>query len=263
MAAVVEYRVPDELSDAERERLGHLTTLADRGSAGTLARLGVDAGWACLEVGAGNGSLARWLADRVGPTGRVVATDVDDRFVEVGGAAHLAFRLHDITSGPPEEQAFDVAHARAVLEHLPARDVALANMVAATKPGGLVVVEDIDWHHFDAQPLPEPFATAHFALRRAAVDGYGYDPYYGGRLHLALADVGLVDVEVRGRVFTMRGGTPSAEWYVAAIANALPGLVAAGALSQADADAAIAQARDPAFVLQSQVSNAAWGRVPS
>jgi hypothetical protein len=126
-----------------------------------------------------------------------------------------------------------------------------------------VVIEDIDWHHFDAQPLPEPFATAHFALRRAAVDGYGYDPYYGGRLHLALADAGLVDVDVRGRVFTMRGGTPSAEWYVGAIANALPGLVAAGALTQSDADAVITQARDPSFVVQSQVSNAAWGRVPT
>src|SRR6478609_6408021 len=120
---MVEYRVPDELADAERERLGHLTTLADRGSAGTLARLGVDEGWACLEVGAGNGSLARWLAERVGPTGRVVATDVDDRFVEVGDAPQLTFRMHDITSGPPEDGAFDVAHARAVLEHIPKRDV--------------------------------------------------------------------------------------------------------------------------------------------
>jgi SAM-dependent methyltransferase len=259
---MVEYRVRDELAEAERVRLGHLTTLADRKTAGTLARLGVTAGWACLEVGAGNGSMARWLAGQVGPTGRVLATDVDDRFVGAADEGNLAFRVHDITTGAPEDVAFDLAHARAVLEHIPARDQALANLVAATKPGGLVVVEDIDWHHFDAQPLPEPFATVHFALRRAAVEGYGYDPYFGGRLHLALRDAGLVDVEVRGRVFMMRGGTPSAEWYVGAIANAAPGLVASGAVSQADADAAIAQARDPSFAVQSQVSNAAWGRVP-
>ena len=99
-----------------------------------------------------------------------------------------------------------------MLEHLPARAEALANMVAATKPGGVVVVEDIDWHHFDDQPLPEPFSTLHFVLREAAVSGYGYDPYYGGKLHQALAQADLEDVDVRGRVYLMHGGTPNCEW---------------------------------------------------
>ena len=37
-------------------------------------RSGVQAGWRCLEVGAGRGSMAVWLAERVGPRGGVVAT---------------------------------------------------------------------------------------------------------------------------------------------------------------------------------------------
>ena len=32
-------------------------------------------------------------------------------------------------------------------------------MIAATKPGGWVVVGDVDWIEFDAQLVPEPFAT--------------------------------------------------------------------------------------------------------
>ena len=34
-----------------------------------------------LEIGAGGGSIARWLAERVGPTGSVLATDIDPRFI--------------------------------------------------------------------------------------------------------------------------------------------------------------------------------------
>ncbi len=256
----VEYRVPDELADAEQERLGHLTSLADRGSARTLARLGVVSGASVLEVGAGNGSIARWMAETVGPSGRVVATDVDDRFVAAGEA--VDFRIHDITTGPPEVDAFDVVHARAVLEHLPARADALANMVAAAKPGGAVVVEDIDWHHFDDQPLPDAFRVVHEAIRAGSTGGYGYDPYYGGRLHQALAQAGLEDIDVRGRVYLMRGGTPNCEWYVGAMAHAVPGLIAAGAIDQVTGDLALEQGRDPAFRAQSPVSNAGWGRRP-
>ena len=68
-------------------------------------------------------------------------------------------RQHDIAVDRLPAEHFDLAHARAVLQHVPAREQALANMVAATKPGGWVVIEDVDWLVFDAQDLPEPFAT--------------------------------------------------------------------------------------------------------
>lgn len=64
----------------ERRRL---TLLEDRYDPGTIRR-GVDIGiardWSWLEAGAGAGSIARWLAHRVGPTGRVVAIDLDIHF---------------------------------------------------------------------------------------------------------------------------------------------------------------------------------------
>jgi hypothetical protein len=147
-----------------------------------------------------------------------------------------------------------------VLEHLPARRQALANIVAAVRPGGLVVIEDIDWHHFDAQPMPEPFGLVHRELRRAAVAGYGYDAHYGGRLQAELAAVGLGDVDLRAKVSLMRGGHPSAEWYVGALERALPGLVDAGRITDLQATEAVAQGRDPSFCLQSPVQVTAWGR---
>jgi SAM-dependent methyltransferase len=202
------------------------------------------------------------MATVVRPDGRVLATDIDDRFVGDLAADGVEFRVHDITSGPPADAAFDLAHSRAVLEHLPAREQALANIVSAVRPGGLVVIEDIDWHHFDAQPMPDEFGVVHRALRHAATGGYGYDPHFGGRLQRALADAGLVDVDLRAKVSLMRGGRASAEWYVGALERALPGLVEAGHVTRAQADASMAQGRDPTFCLQSPVQVTAWGRRP-
>jgi 2-polyprenyl-3-methyl-5-hydroxy-6-metoxy-1,4-benzoquinol methylase len=62
--------------DGERERLRLMSDILDPSSRFHLKRVGVTAGWRCIEIGAGNGSLSQWLAERVGPTGHVTATDI-------------------------------------------------------------------------------------------------------------------------------------------------------------------------------------------
>jgi hypothetical protein len=65
--------------EAEDDRLGLLEDIFDPLSC--RRRELVQPGWRCLEVGAGRGSMAVWLAERVGPCGQVVATDSPlDRF---------------------------------------------------------------------------------------------------------------------------------------------------------------------------------------
>lgn len=83
-----------------------------------------------------------------------------------------------------------------------------------------MVVQDVDWRHFDAQELPEPFGTLHRSLGATYDAAAGYDRNFGGRLHVSMSDAGLTEVELRGRVFAMHGGTPSAEWYLAALERA-------------------------------------------
>jgi tRNA A58 N-methylase Trm61 len=61
------YIARNSPDDFERERLAMLTQVADPISTRRLTELGVEPGWRCLEAGAGDGSVARWLADRVGP----------------------------------------------------------------------------------------------------------------------------------------------------------------------------------------------------
>jgi hypothetical protein len=78
----------------------------------------------------------------------------------------------------------------------------------------------------------------------------------------ALGARGLDAVDGRGEVWTMHGGTDSAEWYVSALDRALDVLPAEIFPPGFDPRAAIAQAREPAFAILSPISVTAWGRKP-
>ena len=129
---------------AERERLNSITSLYDPHTLGCCDRLGIGEGWRCLDVGAGTGSLAELLADRVGEDGRVLAVDVDVRFLEPLARPPLEVLRADVRS-ESLPGGFDLVHARLVLEHLPERSSVLRAMVGAARPGGWVLVEDFDW----------------------------------------------------------------------------------------------------------------------
>jgi 2-polyprenyl-3-methyl-5-hydroxy-6-metoxy-1,4-benzoquinol methylase len=120
----------------ERARLAALEAHCDPWSIANLETLDIQPGWRCLEVGAGGGSIAAWLCERVGPRGQVVATELETTFLETISAPNLEVRRHDITCDPLEEAAFDLVHVRAVLAHLPARAAVLRRLVVALKPHG-------------------------------------------------------------------------------------------------------------------------------
>jgi ubiquinone/menaquinone biosynthesis C-methylase UbiE len=88
-------------------RFSSLEALYDPATIRYLERLGVAAGWQCLEVGGGSGSIAAWLAQRIAPTGHVLVTDIDPRYLTLTAgheSAHITIQRHDVGSEPlPEE----------------------------------------------------------------------------------------------------------------------------------------------------------------
>ena len=145
----------------EARRLALLEQRFDAGTIRRLGELGVIGGWRCLEVGAGHGSVARWLADKVGPSGSVVAADIDARFL-TGLPDNVDVRELDIRDQELEPD-FDLAHCRALLMHLPDPDAALARIVAALRPGGVLLVEEGDFGllHFGGHPNSAAQNDAH------------------------------------------------------------------------------------------------------
>jgi 2-polyprenyl-3-methyl-5-hydroxy-6-metoxy-1,4-benzoquinol methylase len=257
------YKIASDDTAAEREqrRLDALARVLDPGTQRVLRERGLAPGWRCLEVGGGSGSVARWLAAQVVPGGSVLSTDVDLRFHAQSDGV-LEVRLHDITKDDLPRDHFDLVHARGVLQHIPARDQVLDRMIDATRPGGWIVVEDADWVTFESPQVPEPFKTVTSQMTALHAAARGWDPHFGGRLLGLFESRGLEAVTAEGICWTMRGGTDSANWYVLAVEYAGPILVAAGKVSQADLDAALAQARRSDFAIPSPLAVACWGRKP-
>lgn len=255
------YRInedPDQVR-LEHDRLRVLARVADARTRRALTDVGIAPGWNCCDLGSGAGTVAAWMADQVGSLGRVLSLDVDTRF-QPPSAGVIEVREVDVTTDPIGADEFDLLHARALLQHLAEREAVLDAMIAAAKPGGWVVVSDVDWIQFDAQPVPEPFATLSRTLRELSTSQHGYDGTWGRMLVDAFTKRGLADVNARGEVWTMRGGTDSAEWYVAALDRALDVIPADVFPAGFDPKAAIAQAREASFAILSPCSVTAWGR---
>jgi ubiquinone/menaquinone biosynthesis C-methylase UbiE len=109
----------DSAWHAERERLDSLTSLYDPGTLELCERLGLRDGARCLEVGAGTGTLATALAQRIGPSGSVVAVDVNTRFLAPLAGERVEVWQADVTRDALPSAEFDLVHARLLLEHLP------------------------------------------------------------------------------------------------------------------------------------------------
>jgi SAM-dependent methyltransferase len=250
------------LQNAEpRERLGALEARLDPGTIRLLEALGNLDEWRCLEVGAGAGSIAAWLARRVGPRGSVLATDLDLRHLEALASSTVEVRRHDIAVDDLPEETFDLVHARVVREHVPGRQLALDRMVAALKPGGWLVVESTDaiaWAPITTEPAER--AALFTKASAAAWRCLPMDRFYGRRLEEDLRARGLLEVECEGRVFAIRGGSPAALIFSAIWSAHKDRIVAEGVLTAEEIERFIALHDEPTFAWMSPICVAAWGR---
>ncbi len=253
------YPFPHD-SEGERERLARLEASADPGTVQCLESLGITEGWRCLEVGAGRGSIAEWLCHRVAPSGTVVATDLETKFLKAIDVPNLEVRQHDIAADELEHSAFDLVHARKVLEWLADPDAALERMAAALRPGGWLVVEDPD--HFSLSHVsgidPDRFRHG-YAKFHEAMTSSGFNPTLGIHLTDKLRGVGLIDVGLSGSSGEWTGD-PSG--WLMVFRRFRDQVVELGLLSAEEADRFLDDIRTPEFRAITAIHFRAWGRRP-
>jgi SAM-dependent methyltransferase len=244
-----------------RERLDAAEQLLDPGTIRLIEAIGVAEGWRCADVGAGGGSIARWLSDRVGPHGRVLATDIETRFLADLEKPNCSVIRHDITQSALPEDGFDLIHARLLLEHLPERDRAVGRLVAALKPGGRLLVEAVDY--VSGVAVSALGASEHErtqAVRLRLMRAGGVDAEYGRRLPGVLKTHGLHDVETEGRVWVMEGGSAASHWFRLSMEQLRGSLVDSGGLSNHEIDRMLELFDDPEWSALTPIIMAAWGR---
>jgi SAM-dependent methyltransferase len=229
------YVMTETDATSESERLGLLEASRDPGTIGRLQLLGVGPGWRCLEVGAGRGSIARWLAGCVGPPGSVVGADIDARFLS-GMPENVQVRALDIRKDEIDAGAYDLVHCRALLMHLADPAAVIARLARALRPGGVLPAEEGDYgmyhyaNHPDADRLTANAHQAFETMTRAGV----MNAYFGRRLPALLAACGL---ELSGAVVetAIAGpGDPAYEFVRTTALNSLPRLIEAGVMPNAD-----------------------------
>lgn len=258
------YVYANNAHDAELERLRLLEARYDAVTRDRLRIAGPLTGARCLEVGAGAGSVARMLARLVGPTGLVVATDADPRFLREVDEDNIEVREHDVLADDLEAASFDLVHCRALLRHLPAPGRALARMVGALRPGGWLLVEDADFTSFGAADPEHPLAATFDRLTRAMLDHIAVDfmePYFGARLPQLVDGLGLIERGDEALSFVRQGGSPEARFIAYSGEPARSGLLKLG-VAPAELDAVLVAMDDPSFTFVDSLNVAAWGRRP-
>jgi len=245
------------------ERFDAFATLFDPTTFRHLAGFGIGPGWRCWEVGAGGTSVVSWLAKKVGPTGKVVATDIDTSLLASAARPPVDVRVHDAGADEPPGEGFDLVHARLVLVHVPDRERALRSMIKSLRPGGRLLVEDADPA---LQPLTCP--DEHGPEQRLAnrlrhgfrqlLADRGADLSYGRRLPRLLREAGLRRVEADA-YFPLT--SPACAALESATIRQIGGqLIEAGLATAEDIETHLANVASGTMDLATAPMISAWGR---
>ncbi|MFR9798651.1 methyltransferase domain-containing protein [Streptomyces sp. MS06] len=245
------------------ERFDAIADLFDSTTFRHLEGLGIGPGWRCWEVGAGSTSVVSWLAKKVGPTGKVVATDIDTTRLAAAARSPVEVRRHDVGAEKSPGEGFDLVHARLVLVHVPDRERALRSIAGSLRPGGRLLIEDADPA---LQPLacPDEYGPEQrlanrlrHGFRKLLADR-GADLAYGRKLPRLLREAGLRRVEADA-CFPIT--SPACAALEAATIRQLRGeLVGAGLATDEDIDQHLANIAAGDMELTTAPLVSAWGR---
>jgi SAM-dependent methyltransferase len=253
----------DDPAAGERQALS--AAVLDGFTVSRLSSLGDLTGRRCLELGAGNGSIAGWLADQAGPSGDVLATDINPRHIPPDRRYSVV--RHDLTADPLPDGPWDVIHARLVLRHLPGRHDLLRHLAGTLAPGGALAIEEWDAYRgglvLDA---PDPEAATLFydfeTVVERLVGAHAVDLEWPWQVHAAMARAGLVDVDTTVHARSWPGGSAGALHYAATISLLRTRILEAGMTSQ-QLDRLSGFLRDPRMVVRGLLTVSTVGRRPA
>jgi arsenite methyltransferase len=114
------------------------------------AALAATPGERILDVGCGPGFYCAELLEEVGSNGSIVGLDSSPQMLALAarrceGHDYVEFHEADATSLPVEDASMDGALCVQVLEYVPEVAAGLSELYRAVRPGGRVVVWDVDW----------------------------------------------------------------------------------------------------------------------
>ncbi|WP_433236328.1 class I SAM-dependent methyltransferase [Streptosporangium sp. CA-135522] len=246
----------------EDERLSALTQELDPASFGRLGSLPFRSDWRCLELGAGTGTVARWLADRC-PQGSVIATDLDLQLVQSRHEeqANLSWLHHDLTRDDFPPGSFDLIHARYLFCHLRSREHDLSRVLGWLAPGGWLLLEEPASFPIESS-LHDAYRQTSMGVFTTLAERIGTDCRWPRTLHEHLNRAGFTEVEVDVTYSVVGGGRPMSRFWELTVDQLAPDLREVEGITSPMITETLARLRDPEFRDLGMATIAAWGRRP-
>jgi ubiquinone/menaquinone biosynthesis C-methylase UbiE len=179
-----------------------------------------------MDVGCGPGTIAEAVQDSV-PTASVVGLDSSIgrfRSRRICSEKQVGFIQADVRAIPLQDATQDLVYSRFLLQYLKDPEQAVREMVRVCRPGGLVLLQDLDgqlvWHD-----PPDPALEELIGRTIAGLEETGFNPFVGRRLRNLLFNSGVKEIEVRVDVYHLIAGQVShsgrVQWELK-LSNALP-----------------------------------------
>jgi SAM-dependent methyltransferase len=190
-----------------------------------------------LDVGTGPGFYAAELLDLVGPEGSVTGVDASAAMLAIAKdrcQAHpnATFAEGDASELPVEDGYFDAAISVQVLEYVEDISAALAEIRRALRPGGRVVLWDVDWTTLSMNAVDEDLSRRVLA----GWDEHLAHPALPRTLAGQMRAAGFADVEMEGHAFATSALDP--ETYGGALVSVIEGYLVQQEILDADLTAA-------------------------
>ena len=237
-----------------------------------LDRIQVQSGWHTIDLACGPLGIIDSLSRRVGSAGRVVAADLNPTMLSAGRRYAQENALNNVEfiqanafqSGLPRA-SFDLVHARFMFAPLGRDDTLLDEMIALTRPGGIVASQESDESGYVCYP-PQPAWERLKQLTVAAFARGGGDYSAGRRTYGLFRRAGLENVRVRAACLALPTGHPYRLWPVESALAFRPRFLEWGFITASELDHLLQEceriARDPETFLTSFVVMQVWGRKP-
>lgn len=234
-------------------------------------KIGVSSGWKCVDLGCGPVGVLAPLSQRVGVHGHVIGVDEDPDYIiaakkllDQQNLTNVDIIQANLFEASLNQSSFDMCHMRFVFNQEGCDQELLEDMIALTRPGGVVVSQESDWTTWKCYP-PQPSWTN---LRDAMITLFertGGDINAGLRIYQMFANANLSELQIRSAIKPMPVGHPYRSGLIRFALTLKKRLIDMHILTERafneNVEACMALINNPSIIIFSYILTQVWGRV--